>query len=60
MKLIEQMSAAVKDIVCIGKSHHCFMNAEGRPIALSKQYPEYDALLKLYAEESNESLSNDK
>ena len=49
-----------KEIVCIGKSHHCFMNAEGRPIALSKQHPEYDALLKLYAEESNESLSNDK
>ena len=33
-------------LVFKGTSHHCFVNADGRPIALSKQYPEYDELLK--------------
>ena len=34
------------EVVCEGLSHHCFVNAEGKPIALSKQHPAYDELLK--------------
>ncbi len=39
------VNAATGETVCTGKSRHCFLNQEGRPIALSKLYPEYDALL---------------
>lgn len=42
------INTKTEEIVCVGKSHHCFLNAEGKPIALAKQYPEYDALLKLH------------
>ncbi len=40
-------------LIFIGKSHHCFLNAEGRPIALSRQFPEYDEILQkqLHTEE---------
>ena len=41
------INTKTNEIVFVGKSHHCFLNAEGKPIALSKQYPEYDKLLKL-------------
>lgn len=40
------VNTKTEEIVCKGKSHHCFVNAEGRPIALSRQFPEYDELLK--------------
>lgn len=40
-------------IVCKGKSHHCFVNTEGRPISLSRQYPEYDELLKKHLSEND-------
>ncbi|MGN1104528.1 MAG: acyl-CoA thioesterase [Candidatus Coproplasma sp.] len=33
------------EVVFIGKSHHCFVNADGRPIALSRQHPEYDKII---------------
>ena len=42
------------EIVCIGKSHHCFVNKEGRPIALSKSFPEYDALLRSCIQQEEE------
>lgn len=48
-------NARTAEIVCVGKSHHCFVNAEGRPIALSKRHPEYDELLKLHLAESNQA-----
>ena len=41
------------EVVCICKSHHCFVNTEGRPIALSRQYAEYDELLKMHLTESD-------
>ena len=34
------------EVVFEGLSHHCFVDAEGKPIVLSKQCPEYDELLK--------------
>ena len=42
----EMVNTKTEEIVCVGKSHHCFVNTEGRPIALAKQNPEYDELLK--------------
>lgn len=38
-------NAKTDEVVFVGKSHHCFVNGEGRPISLSKHYPEYDAIL---------------
>ena len=32
--------------VMLGESAHCFVNRDGRPIALKKQFPELDAVLK--------------
>ena len=40
------LNTASGEQVCVGKSHHCFISADGKPIALSIQYPEYDELLK--------------
>ena len=40
------VNTKTQELVFEGMSHHCFTNAEGRPIALSKQCPEYDELLK--------------
>lgn len=42
------------ETVCIGKSSHCFLNAEGRPIALARHYPEQDELLKLHSPRGEE------
>ena len=47
------INTKTEEIVFVGKSHHCFLNTEGRPIALSKQYPEYDELLKAHVTENN-------
>ncbi len=38
-------STKTDEVVFVGKSHHCFVNAEGRPIALSRQYHEYDKIM---------------
>lgn len=42
----KMINTKTEEIAFIGKSHHCFLNREGKPIALSKLYPEYDELLK--------------
>ena len=47
------VNTKTKEIVFTGVSRHCFVNAEGRPIALSRQYPKYDELLKSHLTESN-------
>ncbi len=36
---------ATGDLVLIGKTSHCFVNASGRPIALKKQFPEFAKVL---------------
>ena len=40
------INTKTEQIVFTGRSHHCFLNTEGKPMALSKQYPEYDEVLK--------------
>lgn len=38
--------ASTEEIVLTGKSTHCFTDANGKPIALKKQLPEFDDVLK--------------
>lgn len=40
------MNQKTKDIVLEGKSKHCFVNTDNRPIILKKEYPEFDKTLK--------------
>lgn len=34
------------EIVAVGDTEHCFLNANGRPIRIQKEYPELDEILK--------------
>ena len=34
------------ETVATGKTSHCFLTPEGRPIALKRQFPEFDSVLK--------------
>lgn len=46
LKLFYQMKNEAGDIVFEGRSSHCFLNKEGRPVRLNKEYPElYQALI---------------
>ncbi len=35
-----------KELVLYGTSKHCFVNKEGKPIILKKEFPEFDKALK--------------
>lgn len=37
---------ATGDIVLTGTTRHCFLTREGRPIALKRQFPEFDKALR--------------
>ena len=41
--------AADGKLVFTGRSTHCFLDRSGRPIALKRQFPELDAVLKAFA-----------
>lgn len=34
------------DIVALASSSHCFIGADGRPVAVRKRFPDFDAVLK--------------
>lgn len=38
-----------KELVLVGKTKHCFVNKENKPIVLKKQFPELDQKLKEFA-----------
>lgn len=38
------------ELVLTGKTEHCFLTPEGRPVPLKKKLPEFDALLKELAD----------
>ncbi len=40
------------ELVFEGKSHHCFTNADGKPIGLARNFPEYDAVLRSLVEDN--------
>lgn len=42
----EMCNTATGQTVARCRSEHCFTNAAGRPIALRRQFPEYDRLFK--------------
>lgn len=42
----EMSNSVTGRVVAQCKSEHCFTNAEGRPIVLRRQHPEYDRLFK--------------
>lgn len=43
-------------LVCTAVSSHCFLNAQNRPIALKKQFPKLDEILKaLIAEKTTDT-----
>ena len=44
-KMINQKT---KDIVCTGKTRHCFTNEEGKPVILKKEYPEFDNAIRSF------------
>lgn len=35
-----------EDVVCTGRTEHCFLNDHGFPVRLKREYPEFDAILK--------------
>ena len=37
---------ATDEIVCTGRSKHCFLSKEGKPLSLRKDFPEVDTALK--------------
>jgi len=39
-------NVATGELVCQGKSKHCFLNKDGKPLSLRKEFPEVDAALK--------------
>ncbi len=34
------------ETAAVGKTSHCFLTPDGKPIALKRQFPEFDAVLK--------------
>ena len=42
-----------KDIVLTGKTKHCFVNSEGKPIILKKDFPDFAERLKLASEQAD-------
>ena len=44
------------EIIATGKTSHCFLTPTGRPIALKRQFPEFDAVLKSLVKEKFDFL----
>ena len=42
------------ELVLSGRTKHCFLNSEGKPIMLRKQFPEFDSKLKELAARDQE------
>ena len=46
-------NAATGDLVLTGKTMHCFTDANGKPIILKKQFPEFDCVLRKLSANKN-------
>ena len=46
-------NAATGDLVLTGKTMHCFTDANGKPIILKKQFPEFDCVLRKLSAHKN-------
>lgn len=42
------LDKATGQLRCEGRTRHCFITPEGRPVSLKKALPEYDRLIKEY------------
>ena len=49
-------NAATGDLVLTGKIMHCFTDANGKPIILKKQFPEFDCILSKLSANPNMDL----
>lgn len=48
LKLKYKMTNSQGKVVCEGKSEHCFLDADGRPIRLNREFPDfYETLTEL-------------
>ncbi|MBQ8404655.1 MAG: acyl-CoA thioesterase [Clostridia bacterium] len=47
----EITNTSTGELVFTGRTHHCFTNEHGMPIALKRSFPELDALLKSLVKE---------
>lgn len=50
LKLKYNMLNSEERIVCIGKSEHCFLGVDGRPVRLNKELPDFYKVIKDLAE----------
>ena len=39
-----------EDLIAVGETEHCFLNAHGSPVRIKREYPEFDAILRTQAE----------
>ena len=46
-------NAATDELVLTGKTTHCFTDANGKPILLKKQFPEFDGVLRKLSDNQN-------
>lgn len=50
------VNADTGELRCIGRSGHCFLNRDYRPIGLKRRAPDYDAILReVLAQSQNQS-----
>lgn len=54
LKIKYSMKNADGELVCVGHSSHCFLNAEGRPVQIKKKHPEFYNLLTSLVEKEEE------
>lgn len=50
----EFKNTATGAVVAAGKSSHCFLTPSGKPVALKRQFPELDVLLRSLADANGE------
>lgn len=51
LKIAYEMKNQDEIVVCVGTSLHAFLNVEGKPIRMKREYPELFEILSKYAEE---------
>ncbi len=44
--VLEYVMKREDEVVCVGESRHCFLNKEGRPLRMKKEYPAFYEMLK--------------
>lgn len=54
LKIAYQMVDEQGDLVCQASSEHCFVNEEGQPIRLKRQFPELNQALESLCKENKE------